>query len=166
MSLYTQIWKITDCLGTILHHVCKSNLRAVFSCSSPLVILISRVILLIDFRLFSWGLFLFVLFSIYGVHQNLASHYSLHPLRRSYNHFEVGYFCFFFFVFCLLQTDMNKSRERKPNLSGRSEFLAKGRLRKCIREAWVGTVITKKTYFLKCPWINLKPQFTNCKGEG
>ena len=97
VSLYTDL-KSTVCLGSILHRVCKSNLPAVFSCSSPLVILISRAILLIDFRLFSWGLFLFVLFSIYGVRPNLASHYSIHPLRKSYNHFDVG--CFFFFAFC------------------------------------------------------------------
>ena len=98
VSLYTDL-KSTVCLGTILHRVCKSNLPAVFSCSSPLVILISRAILLIDFRLFSWGLFLFVLFSIYGVRPNLASHYSIHPLRKSYNHFAVGCFFFFFLPF-------------------------------------------------------------------
>lgn len=107
---------------------------------------------------------MFVLFSIYGVRHNLASYYSIHPLRKSYNHTEVV-FCFFGF-FCPLQIDMNKSQEGKTNLSGRSEFLAQRRLGKCIREAGVGTVITKKKYVLKCRWVNLKSQFTNCKGEG
>ena len=158
MSLYTQTWK--SLFGYHITSCVKSNFPAVFSCSSPLVILISRVILLIDFRLFSWGLFLFVLFSIYGVHHNLASYYSIHTLRKSYNYIEVV-----FFFFCPLQIDMNKSQEGKTNLSGRSEFLAQ-RLGKCIREAGVGTVITKKKYVLKCRWVNLKSQFTNCKGEG
>ena len=106
VSLYTDL-KITACLRTILHCMCKSNLPSVFSSSSPLVILISRVILFIDFRLFSWGLFLFILFSIYGVHQNLASHSSIHPSGKSYNQFEVV-----FFFFCFSQIDMSKSQEK------------------------------------------------------
>lgn len=113
VSLYTAL-RITACLGTVLHCVCNSNLSSVFSHLSPLVILISRAILLIDFRLFSWGLFLFVLFSIYGVLQNLASTSYIHPSGKSYSVFEV--------VLCLLQIDMNKLREGKTNLSGRSDF--------------------------------------------
>lgn len=151
MSLYTQIWKITDCLGTILHHVCKSNLRAVFSCSSPLVILISRVILLIDFRLFSWGLFLFVLFSIYGVHQNLASHYSLHPLRRSYNHFEVGYFCFFFVCFLPFANRHEQVTGKKTKPLWKEWIFGKRKIKKMYQGSLGGDSDYKENIFPQMP---------------
>lgn len=82
VSLYADLWT-TACLGTVLHCVWNSNLASVFSHLSPLVILISREILLIDFWLFSWGLFLFVLFSIYGVLQNLTFTFLYTPFRIS-----------------------------------------------------------------------------------
>lgn len=82
VSLHAAL-KITACLGTVLHCVCNSNLSSVFSYLSPLVILISGAILFIDFRLFSRGLFLFVLFNICGVLQILTFAFLCTYFKRS-----------------------------------------------------------------------------------
>ena len=56
---------------------------------------------------------MFILFSIYGVHENLASHSSIYPSGKSYNHFEVVFFFFFFLLFTNRHEQVT-GRKNKP----------------------------------------------------
>lgn len=130
--------KITACLGTVLHCMCNSNLSSVFRHLSPLVILISRVILLLmDFRLF----FLRSILVHSPQHLRSTLELSIHTLLyilqdKSYIIFEV--------VLCILQIDLNKPQEGKTNPSGRTKFWAQIRLEECVRKAGMGMRIVNQ----------------------